>query len=111
MPAGAEWAWLEAYGLMEADPAAVHGADWAQARQAVEAPLEELIQACLAKNPAARPKDAQELARRLDALPLEQPWNEEQARAWWEANMEARREPGQLHDTEVDPMGRTEAEE
>ena len=82
-----------------------------RAEQTIPAPLEELIQACLAKNPAARPKDAQELARRLDALPLEQPWNEEQARAWWEANMEARSEPGQMHDTEVDPMGRTVAEE
>ena len=43
MPAGAEWEWLEAYGLMEAHPKAVHGDDWAAARQAVEAPLERLI--------------------------------------------------------------------
>ena len=43
MPAGADWAWLEAYGLMEADPAAVHGDDWASAQEAVEAKLEGLI--------------------------------------------------------------------
>ncbi len=43
MPARAEWAWLEAYGLAEADPAAVHGSDWAQARQATADALERLI--------------------------------------------------------------------
>ena len=43
MPAGAEWAWLEAYGLMEADADAVHGNDWSLARQAVEDRLEQLI--------------------------------------------------------------------
>ena len=43
MPAGAEWAWLEAYGPLEADPAAVHGSDWARAQQAVEEALERLI--------------------------------------------------------------------
>ena len=30
MPAGARWEWLEAYGLIEADAATVHGADWAR---------------------------------------------------------------------------------
>ncbi len=43
MPADAEWSWLETYGLMEADPAAVHGADWSQARQSVEDALERLL--------------------------------------------------------------------
>ncbi|MBM4084897.1 MAG: DUF5107 domain-containing protein [Planctomycetes bacterium] len=43
MPAKADWSWLEAYGLMETDPRAVHAADWAAARQAVETPLEGLI--------------------------------------------------------------------
>jgi tetratricopeptide (TPR) repeat protein len=32
MPGRTEWSWLEAYGLMEADPALVHGQDWAAAR-------------------------------------------------------------------------------
>lgn len=45
MPGGAEWAWLEAYGLLQADPAAVHGADWAAARSAVEESLEALLPA------------------------------------------------------------------
>ncbi len=43
MPAGAEWTWLESYGLMEADPAAVHGSDWTLARRSVEGSLERLI--------------------------------------------------------------------
>jgi hypothetical protein len=43
MPARTEWAWLEAYGLLDADAAVVHGADWAQATQAVEDRLERLL--------------------------------------------------------------------
>lgn len=36
MPAGAEWRWLEAYGLMQADSAVVHAVDWRQAQREVE---------------------------------------------------------------------------
>jgi hypothetical protein len=43
MPAGAEWSWLEGYGLMEAAPEVVHGGDWRQAWQSVEDMLEQLI--------------------------------------------------------------------
>jgi hypothetical protein len=43
MPPHAEWSWLEAYGLMQTDAAAIHGADWAMARQSVEESLERLI--------------------------------------------------------------------
>ena len=43
MPAKTEWVWTEAYGLLEADPAAVHSADWAAARHEVEGRLERLI--------------------------------------------------------------------
>lgn len=43
MPARTEWAWLEGYGLMEADAAAVHGDNWAAAVQAVERPLAQLM--------------------------------------------------------------------
>lgn len=42
MPAG-EWSWLEAYGLMETDPATVHSRDWRQAHRLVEKGLEELV--------------------------------------------------------------------
>ena len=43
MPPGAEWSWLEAYGLMEADPDTVHGPDWHAAVRAVEAPLNHAL--------------------------------------------------------------------
>jgi hypothetical protein len=43
MPAGAEWAWLEAYGLISADPQLVHSEGWVQAQQAVEVRLEALV--------------------------------------------------------------------
>ncbi|MER6139829.1 DUF5107 domain-containing protein [Streptomyces sparsogenes] len=40
LEAGEEFAWLEAYGPLAADPAAVHGEDWAAARREVESRLE-----------------------------------------------------------------------
>ena len=42
MPAGADWSWLEAYGLLEADAAIVHSSDWEQAIQHVEDELQRL---------------------------------------------------------------------
>jgi len=43
MPAGAEWTWLEAYGLMEADPATIHGEDWDAAIAQVEGRLADML--------------------------------------------------------------------
>jgi tetratricopeptide (TPR) repeat protein len=43
MPAGAQWEWTEAYGLMEADPAKVHGADWRAAVSNVAGCLERSL--------------------------------------------------------------------
>jgi len=43
MPAGAEWTWLEAYGLMQADPNVVHSPDWHAAREAAAAEVEAAI--------------------------------------------------------------------
>ena len=65
MPAGAVWEWLEGYGLMEADPASVHGSDWAAAQAAVEGPLEALL---------PRPEMEAEFGRGaawVDAAPVE----------------------------------------
>jgi len=45
MPAGARWQWLEAYGLMEADPAAVHGGNWRAAREEVARRLDAALPA------------------------------------------------------------------
>ncbi|MBE3069461.1 MAG: DUF5107 domain-containing protein, partial [Planctomycetes bacterium] len=43
MPGRSEWSWLEAYMLMEADPAAVHGASWAGAYRHVQERLDALL--------------------------------------------------------------------
>ncbi len=43
MPAGAVWEWVEAYGLMQANPALVHGQDWQQTRRAVQDIIEQLV--------------------------------------------------------------------
>ncbi|MFC5719311.1 DUF5107 domain-containing protein [Streptomyces gamaensis] len=43
LEAGGEFAWLEAYGPLAADPAAVHGEDWGAARAAVERELERAL--------------------------------------------------------------------
>ncbi|MGW2222422.1 DUF5107 domain-containing protein [Nonomuraea sp. NPDC001684] len=39
LPGGGEFSWLEAYGPLRADPAAVHGADWSEAVRAAEEEL------------------------------------------------------------------------
>ncbi|AKU17682.1 DUF5107 domain-containing protein [Luteipulveratus mongoliensis] len=44
MPPGARWSWVEAYGMLESDPQAVHGdGDWHGARAAAEGSLEDLV--------------------------------------------------------------------
>ncbi|WP_329199671.1 MULTISPECIES: DUF5107 domain-containing protein [unclassified Streptomyces] len=45
LEAGEEFAWLEAYGPLCADPAAVHGPDWAAARGAAAAALDSALPA------------------------------------------------------------------
>jgi hypothetical protein len=45
MDAHADWSWLEAYGLLEADPAAIHGTDWPRAVHEVERSIEQVIAA------------------------------------------------------------------
>ncbi len=46
--------------------------------------LDAVVLACLAKHPDDRPNGADELARLLEAIHFEQPWDNEQARAWWD---------------------------
>ncbi|WP_189055837.1 DUF5107 domain-containing protein [Longimycelium tulufanense] len=51
MPPEAEWAWVEAYGPVTAEPNAVHGADWSAALAAVEdvLPRRELLDGAFAE--------------------------------------------------------------
>ncbi len=39
MPASSTWDWLEAYGMMQADPKAIHGKNWSKAQKEVEKKL------------------------------------------------------------------------
>jgi len=55
---------------------------------AVDAELEALILACLAKRPADRPASAEALCDRLAALPIA-PWTAASARAWWDRHADA----------------------
>jgi serine/threonine-protein kinase len=48
----------------------------------IPAELERLVLACLAKDPAARPATARDLAQALGRVETS-PWTEEQAKAWW----------------------------
>ncbi len=45
--------------------------------------LDELVLSCLAKDPADRPQDALEVARRLGACTWSEPWSQDRAREWW----------------------------
>jgi serine/threonine-protein kinase len=51
----------------------------------VPAALERVVLACLAKEPAGRPRSAGEISRALAAIEGE-PWGEEQAAEWWRVN-------------------------
>jgi tRNA A-37 threonylcarbamoyl transferase component Bud32 len=48
--------------------------------------LDELVMACLAKDPADRPADGDVLRCRLRDLGLAQQWTEDRAQRWWDAN-------------------------
>jgi DNA-binding NtrC family response regulator len=45
--------------------------------------LDELVTACLAKDPSMRPPSAEQLLSRLDNLSVAQWWSQQRARAWW----------------------------
>ncbi len=51
------------------------------------AELDAVILACLAKEPEQRPGSARELRRRLREVPLVERWCDEEAEAWWIANL------------------------
>jgi len=48
--------------------------------------MDELVLACLAKDPAGRPSSADDLSRRLAVVPLAGDWSEETARQWWDTH-------------------------
>jgi eukaryotic-like serine/threonine-protein kinase len=56
-----------------------------RATQPIPEALEQVVHACLAKDPARRPQSALELRGRLEAVMLDSIWNQDSARIWWEA--------------------------
>jgi eukaryotic-like serine/threonine-protein kinase len=48
--------------------------------------LDDLVLACLAKDPAGRPQTARELSNRLMSIEGAGSWTEERAKAWWSSS-------------------------
>jgi eukaryotic-like serine/threonine-protein kinase len=55
----------------------------ARTEQPIPAAFDELVLACLAKDPADRPQTARELSRRLGQVSATEGWTQERAREWW----------------------------
>jgi tetratricopeptide (TPR) repeat protein len=72
MPANATWEWLEAYALMEADPAVAHGPDWAAATGHINTRLnallpQERLESLLADTAGAADRPPEKVAHRGSA--------------------------------------------
>jgi serine/threonine-protein kinase len=61
-----------------------------RASQPIPAALEEIVLDCLAKDPARRPRDADELDARLARSVPGEPWSQADAAAWWQAHAPSR---------------------
>ncbi len=58
-----------------------------RAPHAIPAPLEAVVMACLAKDPADRPRDTDDLDERLARCLDDEPWSTAAASAWWQGKL------------------------
>ncbi len=72
--------------------------------------MDEIVLACLAKDPDDRPPSAEALAERLAALQavLPEPWTPDRARRWWDTHRPESGPPGPQDDTRTVTVVRTE---
>jgi len=54
-----------------------------RAKQPIPEALEAVVMACVTKDPAARPHDADEVSVRLAASVSGEPWTQADAHVWW----------------------------
>jgi serine/threonine protein kinase len=57
--------------------------------QPIPMALDDLVLACLAKDPARRPQSARELSLRLAEVDGSTAWTQDRAREWWTAHLPA----------------------
>ncbi len=70
---------------------------------AISPSLDALVLACLAKDRAARPANAGDLARRLAACEVGEPWTPERAAGWWDRHLPSARGAGVIADAPAGP--------
>jgi len=61
--------------------------EWRSSPVPIPSSLEQVVLACLAKNPADRPTNARDLADRLARCQLDARWTRDDARQWWESRL------------------------
>ena len=53
-------------------------------QQTITAEMDAIVLGCLSKDPSLRPASADDLFERLNALAIQQPWDQVRARVWWD---------------------------
>jgi DNA-binding NtrC family response regulator len=69
--------------------------------------LEQIVLACLEKEPQKRPRSALDLWHQLGDVPIENPWTQERAEAWWREHLPELAAPSPSGDSSDGTIGRT----